>query len=48
MEFSFQTGAAFGILCVVVVYLVNRFVIKPLRKSKVESDHSCGPDCKCS
>lgn len=48
MELDFQTGVAFGILCVVVVYLVNRFIVEPFRKSKAKSDHDCGPDCNCS
>ncbi len=46
MELDFQTGVAFGMLAIVVVYLTNRFIIKPFRKSS--SDHDCGPDCKCS
>ncbi len=45
MELDFQTGVAFGMLAIVVVYLVNRYVIKPL-KSK-SSEHDCGPDCNC-
>lgn len=45
MELSFQNGVAFGMLAIVVVYLANRFVIKPLTKEK--SSHDCGPDCKC-
>lgn len=49
MEINFQNGVAFGMLCIVVVYLTNRFIIKPLRKSKAPSpDQNCGPDCKCS
>lgn len=45
MELSFQTGVAFGMLAIVVVYLTNRFVVKPLTKEK--SDHDCGSDCNC-
>lgn len=46
MELSFQTGVAFGMLVIVIVYLGNRFVIKPLTKDK--SERNCGPDCNCS
>ncbi len=45
MELDFQTGVAFGMLAIVVVYLSNRFIIKPLQKK--QSDHDCGPDCTC-
>ena len=48
MEFDFQTGVAFGMLGIVLVYLTNRFVIKPFQKSKDSTTtHDCGPDCKC-
>lgn len=46
MELDFQTGVAFGMLAIVVTYLANRFIVKPLRKPT--SDHDCGPDCNCS
>jgi hypothetical protein len=47
MELDFQTGVAFGMLAIVLVYLTNRFVVKPFQKSKTAPDHNCGPDCKC-
>lgn len=47
MELDFQTGVAFGVLAVVLVYLANRFVVKPLRNSQASSEHKCGSDCKC-
>lgn len=48
MELDFQTGVAFGILGVVLVYLAKRFVINPIQQSKAKNNHDCGPDCSCS
>ena len=48
MEIGFQTGVAFGMLCIVVVYLANRFIVKPIQRSKKEDKNNCGPDCGCS
>ncbi|MEQ9266619.1 MAG: hypothetical protein RLN81_15420 [Balneolaceae bacterium] len=45
MELDFQTGVAFGMLILALGYLVNRYVVIPLKKSS--HDESCGPDCTC-
>lgn len=46
MGLDFQTGVAFGMLAIVLVYLANRFVISPIKRKS--SKHDCGPDCNCS
>jgi len=46
MVFDIQSFVAFGMLALVVVYLLNKFVVKPIR-SKNQEKEGCGPGCSC-